>query len=175
MIKRSPKTMAKIKKFIISLSLPFIVTTIIPSLIIILIEKTPITRILNRNIFQIISGIGIIAIGFILVSWCIKIFFKLGKGTLMPISKLETQKLVIKGPYRYIRHPMILGVIIILLGESVLFGSWWLLGFCILFFILNLIYLPLVEERGLEKRFGDKYLQYKAKVHGWLPIKKYKP
>ncbi len=165
--------MTNIRKLVISLTLPILVTIIIPLVILLLFDRTFITRLYKLHILQIIFGIFFMIIGLILLIWCISLFFSSGNGTLMPISKLETQKLVIKGPYRYIRHPMILGVIIILLGESVLFGSWWLLGFSIFFFILNLIYLPLVEEKGLEKRFGDEYLQYKAKVHGWLPIKKY--
>lgn len=166
--------MKTLKDLIISLLLPTAVIIIIPLIIIFFIDRIAIARLFELNLIQIIFGMALIIVGLILLIWCISLFFSSGNGTLMPVTKLETQKLVIKGPYRYIRHPMILGVIIILLGESILFGSWWLLGFSIFFFILNLIYLPLVEEKGLEKRFGDEYLQYKAIVHGWLPIKKYK-
>jgi len=166
--------MKTLKALIISLLLPTAVIIIIPLFIIFFIDRIAIARLFELNLIQIIYGMTLIIVGLILLIWCVSIFFTLGNGTLMPISKLETQKLVIKGPYRYMRHPMILGVFIILLGESILFGSCWLLGFSIFFFILNLIYLPLVEEKGLEKRFGDDYLQYKAKIHGWLPIKKLK-
>jgi protein-S-isoprenylcysteine O-methyltransferase Ste14 len=166
--------MKTLKHLIISLSLPITVTIFIPLIIIFFIDRIAITRLFELLVGQIICSMIFLIVGLILLIWCISLFFSSGNGTLMPISKLETQKLVIKGPYRYIRHPMILGVIMILLGESVIFGSWWLLGFNILFFVLNLIYLPLVEEKGLEIRFGYEYLQYKAKVHGWLPIKKYK-
>lgn len=165
--------MNNLKELIISLSLPFGVSLIIPFFILILFDQSFISRFLEFNGYQIMFGAIVIVFGLYLVVWCIKLFYNSGKGTLMPVSSLETQKLVIKGPYKFIRNPMILGVIIILFGESILFGSWWLLGFCLLFFILNLFYIPLVEEKGLEERFGQQFLNYKAKVHGWIPIKKY--
>jgi protein-S-isoprenylcysteine O-methyltransferase Ste14 len=82
---------------------------------------------------------------------------------------MPTQKLVVRGIYRHVRNPMISGVCAILLGEALVFGSFNLLfwfGFVVL---LNMIYLPLVEEPGLEERFGDDYLRYKQNVPRWIP------
>jgi protein-S-isoprenylcysteine O-methyltransferase Ste14 len=163
--------MVTIIKLLVSLSLPITVTVIIPLSILFFIEKPTISTILTINSIQLIIGFILLCIGLFLVIWCIMIFYSFGKGTLMPLSKLETQKLVITGPYRYIRNPMILGVIIILLGQSLIFGSYSLFEFCIFFLILNLFYIPLFEEKGLIRRFGDDFLTYKAKVHGWIPIK----
>ncbi|NHJ25071.1 MAG: isoprenylcysteine carboxylmethyltransferase family protein [Candidatus Lokiarchaeota archaeon] len=163
--------MVNTKKLILSLSLPIFVTVVIPFLIVFFIEDFSLFSLITLNIIQLVIGIMLLGVGVFLVIWCIKIFYNLGKGTLMPLYNLETQNLVISGPYRFIRNPMILGVIVILFGESLVFGSYWIFGFDIFFFILNLIYIPLFEEKGLIKRFGDDFLKYKAKVHGWIPIK----
>jgi protein-S-isoprenylcysteine O-methyltransferase Ste14 len=64
---------------------------------------------------------------------------------------------------------MIAGVFFVLLGETSFFGSMWLLGWCAIFFLINMIYIPLFEEPGLAKRFGDDYLLYKRNVPRWIP------
>ena len=64
---------------------------------------------------------------------------------------------------------MISGVLLVLLAEALLFQSWPITAWMILFFAGNAIYFPLVEEKGLEKRFGDEYLKYKARVPRWIP------
>jgi protein-S-isoprenylcysteine O-methyltransferase Ste14 len=64
---------------------------------------------------------------------------------------------------------MISGVFCVLLGEAVALKSIHLLGWFISFVILNLIYIPLVEEPRLERRFGADYVQYKRDVPRWIP------
>jgi protein-S-isoprenylcysteine O-methyltransferase Ste14 len=64
---------------------------------------------------------------------------------------------------------MISGVFFILLGEAILVGSIPLASWLILFVLLNLIYIPLFEEPGLERRFGDDYRLYKQHVPRWIP------
>ncbi len=64
---------------------------------------------------------------------------------------------------------MIGGVLVILLGEAVLFGSGAVLVWCVLFFIGNNIYFRFFEEPELVKRFGDEYIEYRQNVPGWLP------
>jgi protein-S-isoprenylcysteine O-methyltransferase Ste14 len=79
------------------------------------------------------------------------------------------KKLVILGPYRYVRNPMIGGVILVLVGESILFNSLPLLLWALIFWGGNLVYLPMVEEKGLIERFGKPYVDYAAQVPRWLP------
>jgi protein-S-isoprenylcysteine O-methyltransferase Ste14 len=95
------------------------------------------------------------------------LFARVGEGTLAPWD--PTRKLVVRGPYRHVRNPMITGVLAILLGEAALFGSWPLLVWAFGFFALNAIYMPLVEEPGLVRRFGDDYVRYRRNVPRWLP------
>jgi protein-S-isoprenylcysteine O-methyltransferase Ste14 len=92
---------------------------------------------------------------------------KFGQGTPAPWD--PPKKFVVRGPYRHVRNPMIIGVLLMLLAEAMVLQSWPITGWMIVFFIGNAIYFPLVEEKGLEKRFGQDYRQYKAHVHRWIP------
>ena len=105
--------------------------------------------------------------GLALVTWCVSLFARVGKGTLAPWD--PTSNLVAVGPYRYTRNPMITGVATILTGEAVLFGSWHLAVWALTFILLNHVHFLLVEEPGLERRFGDSYLEYKRAVPRWIP------
>ena len=64
---------------------------------------------------------------------------------------------------------MISGVLSILLGEAALFASPALLSWFVAAAAVDIVYIPLSEERGLERRFGDDYLAYKRNVPRWIP------
>ncbi|MBD3229877.1 MAG: isoprenylcysteine carboxylmethyltransferase family protein [Candidatus Lokiarchaeota archaeon] len=163
------------KDILISLLLPISACIILPTLLFIFIDLNFFYNYLTFNIYLIILGIIFVILGVILFIKCNLLFFRIGKGTLMPISKIETKNFVIKGPYAYIRHPMISSVISIILGESLILSSISILLWCILFFIVNLIYFPLIEEKKLVKKFGNEYLEYKQHVRAWIPrLKPYK-
>ena len=112
-------------------------------------------------------GVALIGIGLALVTWTVSLFVRIGKGTLAPWD--PTSRLVVVGPYRHVRNPMISGVLTVLLGESALFGSLPLLVWFGAVFALNAVYFPLVEEPGLRERFGEDYDTYRANVPRWLP------
>jgi protein-S-isoprenylcysteine O-methyltransferase Ste14 len=114
-----------------------------------------------------VIGIPLVAIGLVLLASTIKLFASVGRGTLAPWD--PTTRLVVRGPYRYVRNPMISGVLFVLLGEAALAGSLPLLLWFGLVFAINAVYLPLVEEPGLSRRFGDDYATYKANVPRWVP------
>jgi protein-S-isoprenylcysteine O-methyltransferase Ste14 len=109
----------------------------------------------------------LIAGGLALFGWTVRLFASVGQGTLAPWD--PTQRLVVAGPYRHVRNPMISGVLSILLGEAALFGSWPVAVWCGVFLALNQVYIPLSEERGLERRFGEAYRRYARNVPRWLP------
>jgi protein-S-isoprenylcysteine O-methyltransferase Ste14 len=64
---------------------------------------------------------------------------------------------------------MISGVLSILLGEAALFGSTAVLVWFLAFFAFQAVYMPMIEERGLTRRFGEDYLVYKRNVPRWMP------
>lgn len=105
--------------------------------------------------------------GLALAVWTVRLFIKFGDGTPAPWD--PPQKLVIRGPYRHVRNPMITGALLILLAEAMLFRSWPIAFWMGFFFIGNAIYFPLVEEKGLKKRFEDDYRSYKKNVPRWIP------
>ena len=95
------------------------------------------------------------------------LFARVGKGTLAPWD--PTQKLVIEGPYRHVRNPMITAVLFVLLGEAALFGSTALLLWAAGFFAVNHAWFLLHEEPALVRRFGEDYERYRRTVPRWLP------
>jgi len=90
-----------------------------------------------------------------------------GEGTLAPWD--PPRRLVVRGPYRYVRNPMISGVAFVALGLSLVLLSWPHLEWALLFFAINAVYIPLVEERGLRERFGAEYENYCRHVPRLVP------
>lgn len=105
--------------------------------------------------------------GLTLFLYTVVLFRTYGKGTLAPWT--PTQKLVVFGPYRYCRNPMITGVFFILIGESMVYYSINILIWAGVFFLINTTYFLLKEEPDLYKRFGEEYLEYKKNVPRWIP------
>jgi protein-S-isoprenylcysteine O-methyltransferase Ste14 len=115
----------------------------------------------------VILGAALIVAGLGLVVWTVRLFAAVGDGTLAPWD--PTSRLVLRGPYRHVRHPMISGVVLLLLGEAALLGSLAVLLWSLGVFAVNAVYLPLVEEPGLRRRFGEDYETYSANVRRWVP------
>ena len=115
----------------------------------------------------VLVGAVLVAAGVALVAWTATLFARVGRGTIAPWD--PTSRLVVLGPYRHVRNPMISGVLAILLGEAAIFASVPLLLWFAGVFAVNALYLPLVEEPGLRKRFGADYDAYRANVPRWLP------
>jgi protein-S-isoprenylcysteine O-methyltransferase Ste14 len=105
--------------------------------------------------------------GLILFAWTIYLFQKVGRGTLAPWS--SKSKLIVTGPYRVCRNPMICGVLLMLIGEGLWFRCPNILIWALVFFIINTMYFIFQEEPFLEKKFGDQYRSYKARVPRWFP------
>jgi protein-S-isoprenylcysteine O-methyltransferase Ste14 len=112
-------------------------------------------------------GAALFACGLALFAWCVSLFARVGRGTLAPWD--PTQRLVAVGPYRHVRNPMITGVAAMLAGEALFFGSSALALWAAVFVAINHAWFALVEEPGLERRFGDSYRAYKANVPRWIP------
>ena len=112
-------------------------------------------------------GLAAAAAGLFLAVWTIRLFATVGKGT--PAPWKPPGKLVVRGPYRHVRNPMITGVLLMLGAESLLLGSWAVAGWALVFLVINSIYLTRVEEPGLERRFGEDYRCYRANVGRWIP------
>ena len=143
--------MKVIFKNLISFLLPIAVLIIIP----LLIEK----NIEIKYFSTFIPGVVLVILGLSVIIYTISIFIKIGKGTLAPWS--PTKRLIINGIYKYVRNPMITGVLIVLIGESLAILSERIFLWAIIFFIINTIYFYIYEEPNLEKRYGEEYRKYK--------------
>jgi protein-S-isoprenylcysteine O-methyltransferase Ste14 len=115
---------------------------------------------------RVVGGV-LLLVGLALFAWCLTLFARVGKGTLAPWD--PTKRLVAEGPYRYIRNPMITGVLAVLAGEAVFLGSRVLGAWFLTFLLINNVYFRLLEEPGLERRFGASYKEYKQRVPRWFP------
>jgi protein-S-isoprenylcysteine O-methyltransferase Ste14 len=149
--------------------LPGLVTVVVPAALLLragdarLFWQSPAPLAIGR----LVGGLALAGMGLQLVVQTARLLASEGDGTLAPWD--ATRRLVVRGPYRRVRNPMISGVFAILLGEAILAGAaplWaWLLGAV----ALNAVYIPLLEEPGLERRFGDDYRVYRRHVPRWLP------
>ena len=81
----------------------------------------------------------------------------------------EPVHLVVVGPYRHVRNPMISGVLAILLGEAALAASGSLLLWFAIFWTLQEIAIRFWEEPHLTQRYGNEYVDYQQNVPRWLP------
>ena len=149
--------------------LPFTVLIVVPAIILYYTGFSGIAlqRPAPWNVLMLVGAAVFLVVGLVLFVTTVTLFAKIGRGTLAPWN--PPQHLVVVGPYRYVRNPMISGVLFILLAEAVFFGSLPLLGMFAVAFIVNAIYIPLVEERGLKRRFGEEYRRYKQHVPRWIP------
>jgi protein-S-isoprenylcysteine O-methyltransferase Ste14 len=98
---------------------------------------------------------------------CIWDFAVAGRGTLAPVD--PPKDLVVRGLYRYVRNPMYVGVLTILLGEALLFRSLALLCYAGIFFTVTHLFVVLYEEPTLRRQFGESYETYCRRVHRWFP------
>ncbi|PHQ86901.1 MAG: RemK protein [Thalassobium sp.] len=102
-----------------------------------------------------------------LAATTMRLFVDQGKGTPAPWD--PPTKLVVSGPYRYVRNPMLTSVMVFIIAEATVLNSLALLGWAVVFFALNTVYFISSEEPALVRRFGDTYLHYKSSVPRWVP------
>jgi protein-S-isoprenylcysteine O-methyltransferase Ste14 len=114
-----------------------------------------------------LAGAALLIAGCVLFSWCVSLFARIGQGTLAPWD--PTRNMVAVGPYRFVRNPMITSVALMLTGQAFFWGSWVTAMWAGIFVLINHVYFLLLEEPGLEQRFGEPYNIYKANVPRWLP------
>ena len=117
------------------------------------------------------AALLLVAVGVAILLKSIWSFARVGKGTLAPFD--ETQSLIVVGLYRYVRNPMYVGVILILLGQSWFFWSTSLLTYTAFCFVIANIFVIGYEESRLQHKYGEEYRQYSKSVGRWIPGKPY--
>ncbi len=121
------------------------------------------------GVVNLIVGLAVIVLGLGLAWWSIYRQLTIGQGTPVPIA--PTKNLVARAPFTYCRNPMTLGTIVAYLGLCVCIGSISATIFILILATVLLLYIKLLEEKELEARFGEAYLDYKRKTPFILPRK----
>ncbi len=131
--------------------------------------------ILPKNSLQQLSDLDLLhaaaffpmLMGLLIFLRCAFDFVFAGRGTPAPID--PPKELVVRGLYRYVRNPMYVGIILILIGEAWLFGSWVMAVYAASFLTIFNLFVLFYEEPVLEKKFGESYRRYCATTSRWIP------
>ncbi|HEY2943862.1 MAG TPA: isoprenylcysteine carboxylmethyltransferase family protein [Vicinamibacteria bacterium] len=115
---------------------------------------------------RVVGGL-LIAIGLPVLLESFARFALEGRGTPAPV--FPTQRLVVSGLYRYVRNPMYLAVLSIILGQALLFGSGTIVGYGALVGLGFHLFVLLYEEPTLRRTYGEEYARYRAHVRRWRP------
>ena len=158
-------------------ALPFVMAVVIPVWLSRRYQSSPTPDVPTLTILFIlakVAGLGFILVGLFLFIHSVRRFATDGKGTLAPWD--PPRNLVIRGPYRFVRNPMISGVIFILVGEALFLLSLPHALWTLTFFAINAVYIPLLEEPQLRHRFGAEYEEYCENVPRLIPrLKPWQP
>ena len=90
-----------------------------------------------------------------------------GLGTPAPVA--PTERLVMRGPYRYVRNPMYLAVLAVITGQALLLGRPVLLAYAAAVGALFAAFVHWYEQPALARRYGSQYDAYRQTVPGWWP------
>ncbi len=99
--------------------------------------------------------------------WCLWDFATFGRGTPAPID--APKRLVVRGLYHYVRNPMYLGVLLVLLGWALYFASTTLLLYAASIGLAFHLFTVFYEETTLRRTFGADYERYASQVSRWVP------
>ena len=112
-------------------------------------------------------GFGVLALGVMLLLWCVRDFYVSGKGTLAPWD--PPKRLVIVGLYRFVRNPMYVAVLTVVLGWTLVFGSVWLAFYMVVLAMAFHLRVMFYEEPRMRQQFAAEWKAYSAAVPRWLP------
>jgi protein-S-isoprenylcysteine O-methyltransferase Ste14 len=111
-------------------------------------------------------GIALIAIGLAISFWAVSLF-RLEGTELNPTSEMN-KSLVIRGPYRFTRNPMYLGLIVLTLGVAFAAGSLPMFAVPVLLFATaNWVHIPF-EEAKMRRQFSAAFVAYTSRVRRWI-------
>ena len=112
-------------------------------------------------------GVLLLALGGVLLIETFARFALQGLGTPAPIAPTKT--LVVTGSYRFVRNPMYVAVISLILGQALLFGSVWTLIYGLFGWLIVHLFVLGYEEPTLSHSYGEQYDRYRANVRRWIP------
>lgn len=114
-----------------------------------------------------VVGVALMVAGVSALLECFGRFALQGLGTPAPV--FPTEHLVVKGFYRYVRNPMYVSVVAVLLGEALFLGSWGIAIYGACAWLVVHLFVIAYEEPTLRRTFGAEYEAYRANVPRWIP------
>ena len=114
-----------------------------------------------------VAGMLIGALGALAALWCVVAFGTIGRGTPAPFD--PPRRLVVRGPYHFVRNPMYIGAGLALGGAALFYESLPVLGYTVLFFLVAHLFVLWYEEPTLGRTFGGEYEAYCNQVRRWWP------
>ena len=114
-----------------------------------------------------LAGAFVTLCGAAIVVWCIMSFVVIGRGTPAPFD--PPRRLVVRGPYWYMRNPMYLGAALALIGAAMVYESVALIAYAGVFLLLMHLFVLVYEEPTLRRTFGRDYDAYCQRVRRWRP------
>jgi protein-S-isoprenylcysteine O-methyltransferase Ste14 len=123
----------------------------------------PFPSALPRYVEWLGYGIVLSGLGF---AFSAMVYFAIKKTTLDPHGSVSA--IVTDGPYRFSRNPIYLGLVSVLIGLPLVYGSLWGLAAAPVFILFMNWLVIQYEEAYLQKKFGGEYTSYKSRVRRWL-------
>jgi protein-S-isoprenylcysteine O-methyltransferase Ste14 len=112
-------------------------------------------------------GMTLAVAGGLLALACVAVFVARGEGTPAPFD--APRLFVASGPYRFVRNPMYVGAITLMVGFGLILNSPSVFGVAFAAFFFSNLFVIFVEEPGLARRFGGSYIAYKHVTNRWIP------
>ena len=135
----------------------------IPGRILARVGITPVTTLGTPELI----GLTLVVLGITLAILCVLTLAVIGKGTPAPFD--PPRRLVMAGPYRFVRNPMYIGAGLALFGAAIFYRSLALALYAAVFVIITHLFVMLYEEPHLRRVFGQPYDDYLKTVHRWIP------
>ena len=114
-----------------------------------------------------VIGAVLLALGAIVFMDFVARFVWEGHGTPAPVA--PTRRLVVRGPFRWVRNPGYVAVLAMLLGQALIFGSVSVLAYAAAVAVAFHVFVVYHEEPTLRETFGDEFTDYCRRVPRWLP------
>ncbi len=152
-----------IKTAIFSLLVPGVVAILIPQE---LAREASVSR------WGLFPGLIVATFGVLTYLQCAAAFVSTGRGTPAPVD--EPTKFVAVGPYRFSRNPMYVGVLATILGQAMIYASWEISVYALLFFAAVELFVLFYEEPHLRRKFGAEYDEYCRQTPRWIGLNRSK-
>lgn len=152
-----------LKNLLFTLLVPGTVAVFVPQRI---IARAGVAPAADGLILALLGGIATTT-GLALYSWCLWDFAVKGRGTPAPID--APKSLVVSGPYRWVRNPMYVAVLVFIFGQAMIYGARAVALYALAVWAFFCVFVMLYEEPTLRRRFGTDYDAYCSRVGRWLP------